>query len=293
MTNPAALHWLTGTTYLDETDVLDVIHEATGGCEFLVIEGSKWAYRKRYKTVEGIEVMVEPSQPDTMPPVCVNVPGTACEFLGADRLQQVASILKPTRVDFAWDAVPFSVEQLGAWVDQGDMRSRFRSASMHETIMGKGGETVTLGSRESTAQIAVYDRRGPVRLEMRLRGERAELVFDVLMSSPVEWASSFLGVLRGLVDFVDRSHTSRADRAPLLPLWESFIEGAERCVVALAGTVAPSLERVRSWVEHQVAKRLYMLDEAGIKVTDFLKLGRSRMRRSDRVMLTGWRALSP
>lgn len=293
MTPSAGVHWLTGTTYLEDIDVLDVVHEVTGGADFVVIEGSKWAYGKRYRTVEGIEVLVDPSQPENMPPVCVNVPGAGCEFLGAERLRELASILKPTRIDFAWDGVPFAVEDVAGWIDSRDMRTRFRSSRKYSTLMGDGGGGVSLGSKSSTGEVVVYDRRGPVRLEMRLRGERAELAYEMLMAPAGAWSEMFLGVLRGLVDFVDRSGTSRADRAPLLPLWGKFVAGATRAVVALTGSAVPSLDRVTAWIEHQVAKRLHMLAAAGVSIGELLALGKSRMRKSDRVMLAGWCALAP
>lgn len=284
------IHWLTGTSHLPVEDVLDLLYELTGGAEFLVVDGWKWAYRKRYRTVEGIEVLTEPNAPDTMPPVCVNVPGAGCEFLGAQALQHLARILKPTRVDFAWDGVPFSVEQATSWVEAGQTRTRIRSASRHGTIMGDGGSSLTLGSRTSTAEIVVYDRRGPVRLELRLRGERAEAAYGLLNADISSWSVEFCGILRGLIDFVDRSGTSRADRAPLLPSWEQFVAGCERVVVALTGRVVATLERTVEWLNHQVAKRVYMAQQAGLNLSDLLDRGRRRMRRTDRVLLSGWMA---
>lgn len=288
-----AIHWLTGTTHLPEEDVLDLVHELTGGAEFLVVDGWKWAYQKRYRTVEGIEVLTEPSSPETMPPICVNVPGAGCEFLGAQALQQLSSVLKPTRVDFAWDGVPFSVEEATGWVEAGHTRTRIRSASKHGTLLGNGGSSLSLGSRTSTAEVVVYDRRGPVRLELRLRGERAESAYQVLTADASSWSVAFCGILRGLIDFVDRSATSRADRAPLLPSWENFIAGCERVVVELTGRIVASLDRTVEWLNHQVSKRVYMAHAAGLNLAELLDRGRRRMRRTDRVLLAGWMAGTP
>lgn len=284
----ARVHWFTGTTALEDIEVLDHVSQTCGGAEFEVIDGWKWGYQKRYRTIEGVEVMTDPHQPDQMPPVCVNVPGAACDWLGAERIQQLASITKPTRVDFAWDDCPFTVQEFGGWIEAGNMRTRFRKATSHTPLLGNDGNTATLGTASSTGQVVVYDRRGPVRLEMRLRGERAEHAYEMLMLPPPQWSGSFLEVLRGLVDFVDRSGATRADRAPLLPSWKAFLDGAARVVVALTGRVAPSLERVRDWMERQVAKSLHMLTESGYSLGELLELGRRRMRPSDRILLSGW-----
>lgn len=285
----ARVHWLSGSTYLDVGDVLEVVHEVTDGGEVEVLDGVG-VYGKRYRGCEGIMVLCEP-KPGTSdtPPVALHVPGAACDWLGARRLQRLASMVKPTRVDFAWDGVPFAVADVRDWITGGQMRTRLRSADEHGRIFGSGGgSTVDLGSRHGTAQVCVYDRRGPVRLELRLRRERAAAAFDLLMSDPAEWSAGFVELLRGVVDFVDRSQSTRADRAPLLASWETFVGHARRVVVALAGVVAPSLERARAWVRHQVARTLAMLEDAGEDVAALTAYGRSQLRPRHRVRAHGW-----
>lgn len=283
----AHVDWLTGTTELDVGDVLELVHDVTDGADFEVKPG-RWMYKSRFVTVEGIEVLADPHDAVAMPAVCVNVPGAGCVYLGAERLQRIASILKPTRLDFAWDGVPFTVADVAAWVRGGDMRTRLRSATLHESVMGADGNGVTLGTRNGTAQVVAYDRRGPVRLEFRLRGERAAAAYDLLMASPETWSAAFAELLRGVVDFVDRSHGTRPDRAPLLASWETFVGHARRVVVALAGGVAPSFERARAWVRHQVARTLAMLEDAGEDVAALTAYGRSRLRTQHRVRAHGW-----
>lgn len=285
----AAVHWLTGTTHLDVGDVLDLVHEVTDGADFVVKPG-RWMYGKRYVTVEGIEVLAEPDPraANDMPPVCVNVPGSGCELLGAERLRRLAAVIEPTRIDFAWDGVPFTVQDVAGWVRDGSMRTRIRSARVIEGVMGPDGNTVSLGSRQSTAEVVVYDRRGPVRLELRLRKERAAAAYDVLMAPPTAWSGHFAALLRGLVDFCDRSQASRADRAPLLPSWETFVGAAHRVVVALAGKVAPSLDRAAAWLYQQVSRTLHMAVSAGVDVRDVLREGRRRMTAEQEVRMRGW-----
>lgn len=291
----AGIHWLRGTTVQDVGIVLETISAICGGLSFEVMPSGKYLYGSRYRSVEGLSVMCDPHDPETMPAVCVELPGAACEFLGAAKVQTIGSLLELTRVDFAWDSAPFAVSDVRGWVEGRQMRSRLSRATAHEQLgpkrPGKDGDTVTLGSRAS-AQLCVYDRRGPVRAELRLYGPRAALAGSVLALPVSEWSGAFLGLLRGVVDFVDRSEAVRAEDCSLLGLWQAFIGAAARVVVQLGGSGAPSLERAVDWARHQLARTLFMLAESGFSIEGLLKLGRSRMRRSDYVRLAAWQGVA-
>lgn len=290
----AAVHWLRGTTVQDEEAVLSALSSICGGLSYEVLPSGRYQYGRRVRSVEGLTVLSEPFDPETMPAVCVEVPGAACEFLGAAKVRAIAGLLNLTRVDFAWDEAPFTVADVRGWVEGRRMRTRLSKATAHEALgvrrPGRDGDSVTLGSRES-AQLCVYDRRGPVRAELRLYGERAALAGPVLTLPVSEWSGAFLGILRGVVDFVDRDEAVRAEDCGLLPAWAAFVSGAARVVVRLAGAAAPSLERAKEWVMSQVAKTLHMLTVAGVRVDDVLERGRSRMRRSDELRLSAWSGL--
>lgn len=292
----AAVHWLTGTTHLDVAEVLELVDEVTGHGGFEVVDRMRWLYRTQYVSVEGLRVLVDPMQ-GNMPPVCVDVPGRACEYLGASRVRELASILQPTRVDFAWDGVGFTVANARSWLVRRDVRTRARSAVGTDQLWEtpKEGDSVTVGSKASTWQFQVYDRRGPVRGELRLRGERATAAYDVLMGDPSGWSAGFLGILRGLVDFVDRSQAARAEDCPLLPSWAGFVAGAQRVVVRLAGKAAPSFERAREWVLRQVAPTLVTLVRGGLELRDVLQEGARRSTTRHVALAAVWRGggLSP
>lgn len=287
MTTDARVHWFTGVSELPLDDVLDLVNDAAGGYGFEV-KGSKWMYERRFVSAEGLEVLAEPMQPG-MPPVCVNAPGAACDWLGALGVQRVASICKPTHVDFAWDDVPFSVAEFGEALEVGNVRTRARVAERFGPIWtGRGrGNTVRLGTNGASWMLRVYDRRGPVRAELRLMGDRAAAMYDVLMGDPGEWSRAFLGTLRGLVELVDRSQSTRADRAPLLPSWERFVDGAQRLVVRLGSRVSQSFERASDWLSRQVAATLWAYRKAGGSVGQLLRHGgvvaRERHRQRARV----------
>lgn len=292
----AQVHWLTGTTDQDEESVLSLVDEVTGGFGFEVMTAGKWLYRRRVRTVEGVEVLSDPHSPETMPAVCVNVPGEACDSLGAGKVRRLAAFLKLTRVDFAWDGPPFAVSDVAEWVDSGQTRTRARGGREIRPLGGgSGGRTAGIGSRNSTWQLVVYDRRGPVRVEMRLRGVRAAQASELLAGDPAGWSAGFLGVLRGLVDFVDRSGDVRGDRAPLLASWERFVQGASRVVVRITEGVSPTLERARGWLRTQVGPTLWAWAQAGGDVLDLVAHGEVVASRRVRRRALAWSggALSP
>ena len=287
----AGVHWLRGTCDLDEETMLAALSEICGGLSFEVLPSGRYQYGRRVRSVEGLTVLSEPFDAETMPAVCVEVPGAACEFLGAAKVREIGALLSLTRVDFAWDGAPFEVADVRHWVESRDMRTRLSKATAHEALgprrAGRDGDSVTLGSRES-AQLCVYDRRGPVRAELRLYGERAALAGPVLALPVGSWSTAFLGLLRGVVDFVNRGEAVRAEDCSLVPLWGRFVAGAARVAVRLSGAAAPSLGRAKEWVMTQVAKTLHMLSLAGVRVEDVLERGRERMRRSDELRLSAW-----
>jgi hypothetical protein len=279
-----SIHWLTGTTYLPEDDVLGMLSQLLDGSDYVILDYGVNRYRKTYLTLGGIKVLVNPGDPDTMPPVCVIVPGQGCEILGTSKLQELAKILKPTRVDFAFDGAPFTPGELLEHFEAGNVRTRVRRDAF-EWCRNKKGTTLYLGSRASTWHMCAYDERGWTRLELRLTGERAEKTYQALTGDTEQLKFTALGWLREFCDFVDRSREANASRAPLLPTWQTFVEGIERVSMRLAGNVAPTIERVVQWIEHQVSATLATYCKLGHSVQTLLGMGNKRMTGKHRALL--------
>lgn len=282
-----SVHWLTGTTHLPEADVLDLVSRLLNGADFVVLPYGINRYRRSVVTVGGLRVLTEPADPATMPPICVVAPGEACEALGLVGVQELASILKPTRVDLAFDGAPFSPRELLGWVEAGDYRCRSKSWSWHRSRGAREGQTLQLGSRASSWHLCAYDERGWTRMELRLSGERAEQAYSALVGTPEALRSAALGWLREFVDFVDRSADRNVSRCPLLPEWGAFVAGIERLAMHLSGTTAPLLDRTVSWLREQVAPSLAMVELAGVNVRQLVAGGRERLRLRHRAMLAG------
>ena len=57
-----------------------------------------------------------------------------------------------------------------------------------------GTTTVYLGSNESGRMLRVYNRRGPTRIELQMRDDRAQLVaIDILLRHPSKWHEVGIG----------------------------------------------------------------------------------------------------
>jgi hypothetical protein len=117
-------------------------------------------------------------------------------------------------------------------------------------------------------------------LELRLKDERAEQAYNALVGEPELFKLTALGWLREFVDFVDASASSNISRAPLLPVWEAFIGMVARVAMQLVGNAAPSVERVKRWIEHQVSATLALYRRlcGPTSISALLKLGNTRMR---------------
>jgi hypothetical protein len=122
--------------------------------------------------------------------------------------------------------------------------------------------------------VRIYDKHGPVRVELQLRSERAELAVLELMacSSEDEVELRARGLLIDYLEFVDRDSDSNMGRRKRLPWWASFVEGVAR-VRHLIPRAAKSLDRCVGWIQQKVAPSIAMAmayaGEQGQSLTDW------------------------
>ncbi len=288
------VHWLRGGFEQSETDVMDLVYELTEGGYGETLPYGRFMYRKQHRFVGGLTVFVEP-RVDNMPPVLVECPGSACEFLGLEKLRTLFCNAQLTRVDVAFDHRMFSPSDVAEWVRAGNVRTRAKSVRFDVKLMGPAseGDKLTIGSRASEQYLRVYDRRGFTRMELELKGGMARSFRDVLLSEDEVFRQTSVGVLRQFVDFVDASSSSNISRAKLLPVWEAFTERLERVRIRVAGAVQPSVDRVVRFIEHQVAATLYTYWRLGNSVGSLLRSGQTRLKSRHRSVLAGVGGGSP
>jgi len=98
----------------------------------------------------------------------------------------------------------------------------------NEPYLLKGeGETVYLGRRSSDTSLVLYNRRGPLRCELRLagRGQVTDLLTRIAAGEPLGPLAT--GILKHNLVFVEPGPQSRKDRRPVCSWWLTFCDNAE------------------------------------------------------------------
>jgi hypothetical protein len=271
---PFQVHWFTGVAELSRDDTFNHVRDVAGA-NLVKRRFGRMGYRSAYQAVElpGLMVLCDPGEPDTMPSVCLVVPGESCEALGWQRLQALSAPFKPTRVDLAFDDFPFSPSEVKALILNGSVRTRAQrhTVKYHEDFAKtdegslEPSQTVSLGSRGSSAFFRCYNSRGFNRGELELKGERAVAAYE-LLQSPLDLAREMaISFMRGFVDFVDPDSDSNKSRQECLLRWMVWFRWVARSNFQLPPRPAQTLERVWTWFERQLSPILGVLlhDDSG------------------------------
>jgi hypothetical protein len=289
---------MAGTTKLPVHDVLDTLAGAFGGVVFEPTGRGGSGYRQAAVGPGGALVFWDGIS-EAMG-VHVRLPGAACDELGLVGVvgAALACQLLPTRVDFAWDCEGISPAEVRGWFDAGDVVTRAHRESWR-WIESATGSTFTLGARSSDRFLRCYDMRGPTRLELEVKGDRAQLVFDHLLAfEESAWSGAAMGLLRDFVDFRDRSTGVRSDFAQLLPKWAVVVDGASRTALPIARKPPITFTRLELWLERQVGPALAVWD-AGTRLRSrplaldhLLERGRGRWKSRHRALVASARPSS-
>jgi phage replication initiation protein len=181
-----------------------------------------------------------------------------------------------TRVDLAFDDKVglLDLDVIGQALHAGDYVSRWRNPPAY---VGKVGAGVTwyLGSSRSDSQLVIYDKLQErkaqghadqvegmthwVRVELRLRRERAQAAAEKLRERGSDVWSFFAGVLKGMVDFKERGESDRKTRWDTVGWWDAFLGFAAKARLVVERK-EKTLDDVRSWVLGQVAPSLAVLE---------------------------------
>lgn len=194
---------------------------------------------------DGPDGVVLYAYPRTGNHCSLQISGSAIEKLGQDSLFRLLEAYQSyyseerdcedskfhwqcTRIDIAFDNVPFTPAMCrDSWL-AGNVRTRSHPDS-YDWRSNAEGDTFYMGKRISGRLIRVYNRRGPVRLELELKKKfsipfvryLAENGFMVLRESAI-------GVVRDMVDFIDIESDSNKSRTVLLDWWSRFVGDVER-----------------------------------------------------------------
>lgn len=95
------------------------------------------------------------------------------------------------------------------------------------TYLRSTGETIYYGQSDSDLSVCMYTRRGPVRVETRIRNRAAATEIIRRISGGEDIGTITAGILRRNLKF-HVAGTRRKDRRPVCPWWARFIGDAEQ-----------------------------------------------------------------
>lgn len=270
-------HWFAGTLRgLLPSDVLACLGEHLNASP-LKLERGGYGYQSSAR-VGGAAVYWSLGRED----VFVVLSGEVCELLGVPGLVAVATdldLVPSSRLDLAWDIEGVAVADFREAWHAGRVVTRAHRDSWQE-LRNSQGETFNLGSRSSGRFLRVYDRRGPTRLEMEWKAERAVALWGRLLAcSEVGWSAAALTELRAFMDFRERFVSKHPRLCPLLPWWALIVAGAGRDALCIPRRPA-TLESQREWLRQQVAPVLALVADSlpnwTEELADLLQQGRPR-----------------
>lgn len=195
--------------------------------------------------------------------VTMKFPGQVCAAVSPEKWIEFFNVLDQdnvpchfTRIDLAFDNVPFTPGEFFKAVESDDVRSlakreslRFEAAPMQKKDDGSGVGCYTcyFGSRSSQRMVRVYDKRGPTRLELECKDDRSHLIaLELFRSKPEDWFGVAISHVR---DFIDVN----------CQWWGKFINGIERAFAKISDLKKVTLDRIVNWIDGQVAPSLSVL----------------------------------
>jgi DNA relaxase NicK len=269
------VHWLSFVVFASKADAFnlyDVFFKHVFGDLDCLGHGGR-GFKEIWHSLLEFKVYVEPCR-GQREYFHFEIPGRACELIDPEVFQRLENFLafvyendyRYSRLDFAFDEVPFSPQDIENAIINHEIRSLAKRETMtvHKSPFEKrengeiGTHTVEFGSRQSERMVRVYNRRGFTRLEFELKDKRANLIAKQIFtaSSVADWASI---VLSHLQDYIE----VRAD------YWKEFVSGTSRAWAIVSTPKEISQEKITTWLQHQIAPALSVIHD--IREDDFLR----------------------
>lgn len=293
------IHGLDGTTPLDVSEVLTILDGHLG--EFVEAEHGTKLYGVLWRGPHGASVESDPRR-GSSDHCRVSLPGEVMDRLDVASLVALGTALElnPTRIDPFADGAPFHPDAIAeAWRQDLTLTKVHRTARSFSRLEdGVGDVSVYIGSPSADARLRIYNRRGPTRVELQLRRDKARAFWRELCSRSLEELPQLvLGAFDGFVSFrAPIGEDSNRSRWARLPLWDAFLCGAAR--VRLAVSRLPlSLERLAGHVWRQAGALTTWLEAEHLQgrsmahaLTNLVRQGRERRSSLHSALLAGVRS---
>lgn len=233
-------------------------------------------YERLAKTAYGLTVYIMPiKQKDIVAEYfTVELSGTAIQKLAIMHVLRVLDGLLKTyrvninRLDLAVDTQAFRVRDFWNYLEdayenvvtdgqKAVLQTRFHKENIRRiTNLTGDGDTVYVGSRESTAMLRVYRKtllddelfkNEPfTRVELELKDTRAlASIYKLLMTAPKDWHYHFVELLNGMMLLGWRK-------------WNDWLGSSSKWWLRLI-QIQPSFERSSRWIRKQIAPSLAMV----------------------------------
>jgi DNA relaxase NicK len=276
------IDWITVTVWCQKDVILGVLEDVFGDIlgKYKNGDHGQMGYRGVMYGLGGARLLFAPA--DNSVRITLIFPGQACSAIPPEfwidlfwHLTNKEIRWNITRLDLAFDFVPFTPEDMYEAIEAGSIRSLAKRDSleiisspnkMRDTGGVKGCTTVYFGSRQSHRFLRVYNKRGYTRLELECKDKRAQLIGERIFSSaPGDWFGLAVSHLRDFLD-VEREW------------WGEFVKDVGRAFAKVVNLVEVSVARLVSWFDSQIAPALSALYDCDPFIVDTV-IQRGRRRR--------------
>jgi hypothetical protein len=216
----------------------------------------------------------------------MEIPGDLLEKYGAEHtLAYLNQLTKwehdwhATRVDIAFDNVPFTPQMCRQAWEEGRTRGRMHKNSW-KWQQNAQGATFSMGSRQSGRYIRIYDRRGPTRLEIEYKDKWAKAVAEHLATTnKTYWLWNCIGMIRDYIDFL---HCQLVDASggneDLAPWWAKFVDGAEHFKVSPTKEIREmSRARAQRYLDRLTPTLCVLADGLGVSLDELIEKNRDQI----------------
>lgn len=267
------LDWLQFTVHnISYTDtIITLLHLEVN--DFIEVEKGKMGYKSQV-FCNNISILYDGTESMG---VHVVISGKGCRFYEnskslLDLIKRVDSFGgNVTRIDIAMDDktgdyIPF--RKMLADIKRANIISKWKTNTEIVKRDNKTaevlGRTITVGSRTSNTYLRIYDKALEqrvegiwYRIEIEIKGKSAQIVQKTLSTENV--GSLFVKLLNNYIRFLKRNKDdSNKSRWETQDYWTHLLNTSEKISLSVVGEET-SIEKIKSWIEKQVAPSLAVL----------------------------------
>jgi phage replication initiation protein len=263
--------WLEGTIHtVHYQAALDSVKELLG--EMQELPYGQHGYSHGAIVVGSGRVYWHPERSDMG--VHISLPPTAMANVGKHPVELLIDLfnlgVEFTRIDLAGDDLKgiLNLDTISEFTRSRRYVSRWHDWSYNDN--SEGGRTYYYGSPTSESRLCIYDKAAErsaagqlfvghwIRVELRLKGKRAQKAAEYIVSHPDDWQPWAAGLIKGYLDFKIPSTDANKSRQESAPWWDEFLGFAVKERITFSVDVR-TIEDIQEWLDRQLAPSLCAL----------------------------------